>query len=648
MIEESKKREELNIENIEKKTKSSELDKGKLKEHTEEYEYEIEWGTYGRGRYPKSYRINNNGIFRVVLKPTENGDTFEMKDVLWKWNDFKILRVIKDNTSERPQKLYEFRFQNEEYPPSSFEAMKREVGKYSCESSRDKQLFGILIREYEKDVKKAIAKNICGFTKEGWILPPEYYINFVKGIQTEKAKRIEKMNNLKIEQEIAKEYMRELYKSIGIEHKGVILSYAIIHPFFHALKGETNLVPFLSLDSPRSDTGQTSIQRLITMKIWDVTENILNSSNIRSESRFNNYFSTSTFGLPIDDCEDLEDNLKDIIKSSITGPNRNQKQNTDWTLAINKELCTPMILSWNHIPKMFEDLKVLSRGINIPLNKVFKAGTKEEKDFQKIKSQIPKGYIGKYIIERTKSWDIKNLQKRYQSIEFHLKNKRIRFGTIYKLIMLGKILIKEFFDLDLDISGDLLELIKDTRKAGSKEVLTVFLDQIKGSPEENRWMYEEVKRKCYRDEFGVLYTTNNLKDLVRRTGRQMHLTDLYERLKLEYPEIGEYEIKVYKKGEISYYGMFVPDKVIREDDKTYSNMEIYEKIRQLIHSIWKNDNSTIFEYGDFAESLIAEGKDEGIIKKIVKEMVENKALNKIENKKYELDNKLRKDFGIKE
>jgi hypothetical protein len=91
----------------------------------------------------------------------------------------------------------------------------------------------------------------------------------------------------------------------------------MIGPFFDALLDETDLRPFLILQGDNS-TGKTQIAKLITKKIWGNFEEVIAPNNLQSDSRTDDYLSTSTFGEVFDDADNVDSKHLGKLKSYTT------------------------------------------------------------------------------------------------------------------------------------------------------------------------------------------------------------------------------------------------------------------------------------------------------------------------------------------
>lgn len=543
---------------------------------------EFKVGTYYNS--PKFVVLRRDGIYSYVEKYNKEEEKYYKtnREPLWIWDEFKILRILIDKSSEPEQELYDYKYNGKEYDGETFDEMKHEIAKKSCLKSSNKQIFGQVIYRYIKKIEppRIDYRQICGFTGDGWIFPDEYYIKFNRGIQKDFKKNIEEMLKIRTENLKTKEKMRELYNNVlAVEHKDIILAYGAVHPFLFALMSYTRLMPFLALYSNKHTTGKSSGAKLITKRFWNNFD-LLTSKDLNRKSHKRDYLSAGTFGICIDESENLEDHANDDLKGTATNKIPARYKNVDQSLGMNKYFCSPIIYTFNIPPKIFNDTRYISRGLFIEVTKDLTEYEDRYKDFMRT---VNDGEFGKAIINATRDWKLEDVIEHFNKIDAP-QGLISRQRTIFKIIHLGGIIFKKAFDIDLDLLN-LEKLIKKSEKFGSDNIFTIVKKQLEeGVKKEEVWYDEEggehvnyvfkpelswiraiVARKRYKETNGYVYDADNLQDLKNRLRIEIKgVKELGEILSKKW-DIGEY--KSYKVKDDVVWGIFIKDKSIREHGK---------------------------------------------------------------------------------
>jgi len=455
--------------------------------------------------------LRTNGIYSYTEKTTKEGDVYMTEEVpLWIWEKFKINMVLSDEKSDETIKKYNFIFNDQEYKEKSFIQMKKEIELVSCIKAGYKQLFGPLINSYlqQNNTPEKTLKRVCGFTEEGWILPPEDYITFNLGIQEKfKGKMIKLMEKTVKEEQI--KTFKKLYNIIKADHKDIIFAFGIIAPYMFALKKYTDLSFFLALSSPIHETGKSAMMKLVCTKIWGTPTIVSDQLNTVSKAR--DYLSLSTLPLGIDESEKLKDYAQDMLKSMATTNVSAQFKKIDQNLGMDKALSSVIIYAMNTYPEIFNDTTYLSRGVILPLNTIMKG--EDKKEYLELYNGLEPGAIGKHIIEKTRNFTVQDLLEKMKGCpdpKGELKGRQI---TIFKLLHLGAMLFEDIFKIKLNLT-DLERIIGESGLYGSDDIFEIVKIQL-DNPDQ-RWVMSTVKTITHYNEMGFFYDANNLQDLKNR------------------------------------------------------------------------------------------------------------------------------------
>lgn len=521
------------------------------------YQERYQWKAMIKGNDFKhkeqEFMISSTGIYKIETSIDKIGNPHESKSPLWLWDSFNIMKILSDDSTNTDR--YDFEYNGKIYKNKEFKQMVEIMSPFSLMSRNNKQILGPLVYAYMKQYKIDQIKysQICGFTKDGWRLPDNYRINFNDGIQEKIGICIEKMSLMEIDKTLAIQNMKNLYETMHVDNKDLIFAVGTIAPFLYSLKKTVDLHPFFCFYSNLNQTGKSHSAILISKKFWNNMEEgveVYNKDNFDSVSRVGDYNSVSTFPTVIDDCGDLSDEIKNIIKSSITQDTNFQRKDKNQQLKINKPYCTSMIFTFNNIPDLFEGVPILSRGCFIPLDKQLLFEDVEE--YKKVVGKIPNGYFGKYIYEYTKKWNVDNLIEIYNKQKSFSKDNRK--NTIYRLVKTGSVLFEKIFGIPLNVEK-IKEYIEKTTSLGSDEIFTVITDQIKDGTEkrihnsyteeterifkpDQKWIQSEIYSGKNLEIEGFYFTFNNCIDLRKRIGKKrLNLVELREILRKKWKDI---------------------------------------------------------------------------------------------------------------
>lgn len=212
--------------------------------------------------------------------------------------------------------------------------------------------------------------------------------------------------------EEVKRYFKELYNNTGIQYKDLIFAFGLYQPFGHALKAHTNLQPILTMEG-LPGVGKSEATDMITLGFWG-NHTLLAISELASQSRAKGFLASSTFSIGIDDAEDMKEFLKGILKTLTTktvnfvvkGGGKTKQE-----YVVDRPYCSMLIPNFNTRADMFkEDDALGTRNINLKITQL-----EEKFNWGKVYKSKPSGYIGRYIIEQTKRWNLENLVDIYEN-----------------------------------------------------------------------------------------------------------------------------------------------------------------------------------------------------------------------------------------
>lgn len=488
------------------------------------------------------YELHEKGIDKVLSKMVNQGFQ-EERLILWAWDSFQITDVVREFVGDEPTYYFNYVFNKDLYTGKTIEQMRDAMAPTACRAiGVAKVIFGPLIQEYVKKYIPVIKDyhGICGFTTDGWVLPDKYYIRFLPGLQSKIKTELTKMARMTVHEHEAREMMQTLYKVVCIKHKDIIFAWGMAAPFFHALVQYTNIMPVLSLGSTIGNTGKTPAAELVTTLWWNnLPHASISSDQFNTEARAQQYLSASTFGVCVDECAGLRDNLTQLLKSHMTGTIDYTRLRQDSSIAFDRPLLSPLILTWNTRPVLMDDFNFLLRTLHVPVDDT---PTKADVEaYSKARAAIPRGYFGKYIYHMTEEWDADYVIQRVEGTPWlEGVNGRPRTRWIGRLLQFGAELFKELFGVELNLSH-VPGLLADTiaMHTGSEETLIMFqivdgrddkmvmvwdpsskmnIQEPRFQPQ-RKWITTPVRRVATPRTNGYIYTNDNLNDLRRRANR---------------------------------------------------------------------------------------------------------------------------------
>lgn len=517
---------------------------------------------------PRYAELTKEGIRSFVYD--EKKGEIKKETLLWTWEEFKILHVYKD---EHHELVFDFKYNGNRYRNLGFTEMRDRIAELSLLSSGGRQVFGPLVQLYltkkELEIKKI--HNKCGFTKKGWILPHEKKIKASVEIHAVFQERLKKLGDISLKDDFLERFTAFI-DAITVDHRDILLAYGMVAPFFYVLKDYTDLTPYLALYSDKNTTGKSEAADLISYFFWGHTP-VLGTTEWNSVSRARDYLSSCTFPVVIDEASTLKDKIVDLVKSTATSQMSGQAKNTDQSFKLYREYQSSIIYTFNTAPGFFDDAPYLSRGLILELWRELTKGEKEQ--YKKAKEHLERGEIGKYIVEKMRGYTKQDLIKKLKEIK-SVDGLSIRQQEIYNLIHLGKILFKEVFGMELDLS-ELPNQLLDTARFGSDDIFVMVQAQFKGG---EKWIQSEV---TFHDDH-YFYDANNLADLKRRCGKDIAGVRELREILIKRWKVSEYK-PVCVNG-ITRRGILIP--------KNHQTVELHELEEQYgeipeIKRNWKED-----------------------------------------------------------
>jgi hypothetical protein len=289
-------------------------------------------------------------------------------------------------------------------------------------------------------------------------------------------KNIEKVinNPVDIEEEISR--FKKFYEKTGIQHKDLIFSWVLISPFLHVILKILNFAPPLALHGI-GDVGKSTLLVSLILKGFGATNEPLNTTNINSNSRFESYLSGSTFPILIDDISEANKKQIDFLKSSLTVGGRNQKKGSGTGMqfySIDKPYITSWATTFNIPPIWLSDDLFLQRIFMLYISEM-----KQIEGWSEAEESLERGYLTRILYNYTKNFTRKDLRKMLKSykIPVTIKYEKERLKSFWQIFSLGKFLMKDIFDIDVDIEK-ILDLICDTRSMNFEDLKSLMIYQI--------------------------------------------------------------------------------------------------------------------------------------------------------------------------
>ena len=530
--------------------------------------------------------LYEKGIIQFFIKD----DFSEVWTQVYSWDNFKFTGKYLKNHIDKPEYYVNFDLDGLHYYNISIKDLKKILitnhlnfgnGKYSLNRLISLTFKFVPIKEIE-------VKEVMGFTAEGWMLPTEYYFDMLN-FRREARENFKRVCLMDIdEKNIVKKY-KALYDETTIQHKDLVYAYGEVAPFLYAFRDKIGLLPILSLNGP-AQLGKTWLAKIHTVKKWHTFDTVIGPTSIRTAPRGDSIFTHGTVPVCIDDAEKLRDVFCDIIKTYTATEDRARKLTADRGIGMNAIYCTPLILTHNVYPNMYEDPNFRQRVILLPIGFVIKT-----EKWLKLYNEIPDGAVGKYILSKTRDITLDILYEKYNSLDLNkcYDKKQIsvfeednRAKAILRLFALGKYLAKWLYDIDLNISK-LPSFIMSSRMAGSEDYYTLIENMVKISnnwdwSEENPknykphyWVKSKIEDGDYKGTYGYFISTENKNNLAHFMGlKKLSAEGLTQQLLAKWPDI--HTANHYEHG----HSIFIPlkylqsQKIVSEmDDESLEEME---------------------------------------------------------------------------
>ena len=487
------------------------------------------------------YILRDDGVFyetTVYKKDKATGVDTPVSTLtrVWRFNGFEIETLMKEEDENGVGYRINGKFDGDTYRDKSIDELNSILYTKCGIGNRHKQVFNPLVREYAKVNNTPVVPyaRVAGFTEKGWRLPDKYYIKFTEAQVSARAP-FSAMAAMQIDTRAAVEHFKALYDATSVKGKDIAFAYGCVAVFLNALKKHTDLQPFLAFYSPGGGTGKSWLSNVITCKFWNnIPEDdiAVTKDQFNSPSRAQEYLAFSTCPVPIDDCQDLRDDITTILKTHLAGQSHFTRKNVRQGLAVDKSNCASVVMNYNTRPAMFHDLALLQRGVEMFVDA---RTTDDEQDkFRKAYDLGPRGEFGKFIYEMTKDWVLDDIIEWYEKTPRWPGAPGTRANVIYRVFKFGAMLCKHWTGIDLDVEGvkdlvlgtlgivshDWFGTIQMQITDGQRKDVLVFRSKEGDQYEnkfhpDNKWIQHEVVTCVHHEVEGWLYQAINLRDLVR-------------------------------------------------------------------------------------------------------------------------------------
>lgn len=446
-------------------------------------------------------RQTENGIYYVIKSKSKFGFIYTEPQKVLK-GKLEILSYTNDPITNLP--LYNIKFRGFDYNTIDISTFINLFKEYILHREFGRDIIRVVFDESRTPDKKRKAETILGFN-DGWKLPQNEDENgFSLICTTDYHKRAYKSASkmIKIYSEKEKEhyikYLKAFIKRTQMNEikMNILIGWFLAAPFRKFFIDYLHIFPFLHLDGVRS-SGKSYLANFWGIHFYDLWENGLQNSILKSLARFEDYLSTSTFPLAINEVESIQYDIIPLIKEYCTGsPNYDRKKGL--TGSILKPEVAPFSIDTNKHLQQLMDYAMNSKSIHLN----FSEEDKIERDEKWVEyyDYLKNKKLFSFVYDKTKNWknkDIKDIIKKLQeelselSFDDSAKN-YARLKQIYLIIIFGLRILKISFDIKLEEKGILDYLIKARENMGFE-----LLDEFKTFCFDVRY-YKNEKRslKC--------------------------------------------------------------------------------------------------------------------------------------------------------
>jgi len=355
------------------------------------------------------------GISIIQYRFKDGVIEFKKLEHAYSWRNFQINHFYySQKTNKIHDKKFSFTLNDQPHGDYTWDDMIKRIQTKANVLSKYRNLILKFMDMYiqNENIEEFQIADTLGFVKK-WQMPDN--CNFVAGndFRREVEKRLLRLckiaNAKDFDWKRAKEWFRSLYFLTGIEHKDYIFAYHCIAPFLFALREKTKLIPFLALGG-EGNTGKTAIEEFGTIKMWGQVEEMIGSDIMDKLPRVQGMFTASTFPLSIDDCSDLKPFLISLFKRYTTTPVRVKKLKPDLSLKMDAEYCTPVEMTYNDPPVLYDDPQYRQRTLVLHVG----MGESNNSEWVDCYNEILPQHIGAYIYKITKNMTYDELVDIYE------------------------------------------------------------------------------------------------------------------------------------------------------------------------------------------------------------------------------------------
>lgn len=387
--------------------------------------------------------------------------------------------------------LFTFNFRGEKYITMSVMDFLKKFRQYTHKGEFGRDLIKSVFTDHEDFLEERKPKLIMGWDSEGagkWILPfleeKDKDNKYSIICNTDYQKRAYNAGN-----EMIKEYsLKETAKIIDMiklfvektqmdkTKLAIIIGWAMAAPFRMLFMDKLNLYPTLILIGSKS-TGKSYIAEFWNLHFYRIWKKPLDPYQLSSPSRTEDYMSTSTFPIVIQEVAYINKEIVPILKAHMTGSSDFERKSSA-TEGFSKPKVTPMSLDSNFEIKQLIDSAVISKILNLKF--IEKDRIEREDEWVDLFNKLKKEKLFTFIYNHTKDWTNKDIIKELKHVKDkmgdsmkEIEKTHNRLTDIYTMTLFGINLFEKCFKFELYKDEILDELIK-SRGSIAEQLLYMF------------------------------------------------------------------------------------------------------------------------------------------------------------------------------
>ncbi len=327
---------------------------------------------------------------------------------------------------------------------------------------------------------------------------------------------------------------------------GVIVGWAMASPFRHAFINQLSLFPILCAHGNRN-TGKSAVLEFYCVDFFGIHNSYIGAGVLGSPSQFEDFLSSSSFPIFIEEVIYIPDNVLAIMKEHTTGTTQFRRKKSARELDFECIKSAGIAIDCNHLIKSLTDPAMNTKVLLLPFTE--QEIIERDPEWVNIKNKLKKYNLFSMMYDYTKDWTEKTIIQKISGyynealLMLGIKRKDIeknnpRLITQYMIISFGLELFNEIFGISFE-RKPIIDLLLGSRTIMTRSLLNdfhsfctqaIYFDpDARGNPKYLNHELKEYNSRKYGK--GFFFEATNKADFDNFTKEKHSFSELIEQLR---------------------------------------------------------------------------------------------------------------------